>query len=177
MKAVVDTNVLLVADKQHPDVSDECVLACTNELEKLKQRGVVVIDDEYHLLGEYLHKVDVTRGKQAGAAFLKWLLQNRANTRRVEKVHITQTAENRFDEFPADPALEDFDPSDRKFVAVANAHPEKPPIWQAADSKWLDWWPALQTHDIRVEFLPSCRDDIRRFYRQKFPEQDVPEFP
>ena len=180
MKAIVDTNVLLVADRQHADISAECVIACVDRLVALKETGVVVIDDEYHLLEEYLHKIDVTRGKQAGAVFLKWLINNKTNPQHVEQVHITQTGENRFNEFPADPALKDFDPSDRKFVAVANAYPDqdkKPPIWQAADSKWLDWWPALQKHKIRVDFLNECREDIRRFYRQKFPEKDIPKFP
>jgi len=32
VKAVVDTNVLLVANGQHDDVSPECVIACVERL-------------------------------------------------------------------------------------------------------------------------------------------------
>jgi hypothetical protein len=67
--------------------------------------------------------------------------------------------------FPDDPDLAQFDPSDRKFVAVAAAHPERPPILQAADSKWLAWEKPLRRHDITVEFL--CPDDIERFQANK----------
>jgi len=72
----------------------------------------------------------------------------------------------KFEEFPADQALEDdFDPDDRKFVAVANAHPEKPPILEAADSKWLGWEAKLALHGIRLEFL--CRDELEAIRERK----------
>ncbi len=175
MRAVVDTNVLLVADGEHKDVSPDCVSSCVDGLEGLKNQGIVVIDDDYHLIGEYLHKTDTRRGKGVGAAFLKWLLQNQANPAHVERVHITETAPDHFEEFP-DPALESaFDPPDRKFVAVANAHPDKPPIWQATDSRWLDWWPTLAGYGLRVEFL--CREDVLRFYKAKSPARETPSLP
>jgi hypothetical protein len=62
--------------------------------------------------------------------------------------------------------LADFDAPDRKFVAVAAAHADRPPILQAADSKWLDWQDALKEHGITVELL--CPQDIRRFHANKF---------
>lgn len=67
--------------------------------------------------------------------------------------------------FPDDPALAAFDPADRKFVAVAAVCPEKPPILQAADSKWWDWAKALKRHGLKVEFL--CPEDIARFRARK----------
>ena len=81
----------------------------------------------------------------------------------------------RYAEFP-DAALEpQFDAPDRKFAAVANAHPDKPAVWQAADSKWLDWWPALDVKGVRVDFL--CPDDACRFYAKKFPNKPPPKLP
>ncbi len=175
MKAVVDTNVLLVADRQHSDVTPECVLACTDRLEALKQNGQVVIDDGYRIISEYQNKIDAVRGRGMGTAFLKWLLNNKSNPDRVEQVHITPVDEHRFAEFPDADLERVFDAPDRKFVAVANAHSAKPPIWQAADSKWLDWWSALQEHGIQVKFL--CPDDVMRFYRKKFPDKEIPALP
>ncbi len=171
MKAVVDTNVLLVANGQHPDVSPECVQACVDRLQTLQAKGVVVIDDAYHILGEYQHKTNLAPPKGVGDIFLKWLLRNVGNPNHVEVVSITEAAPEHFAEFPGDALQEQFDPPDRKFPAVANAHPDKPPIWQAADCKWLDWHSTLATHGVRVEFL--CPQDTLRFYRSKFPGQPV----
>jgi len=175
MKVVIDTNVLLVADKQHGDITDTCLSNCVTKLLELQVRGHVVIDDGYRIIGEYQNKLDANHGKNMGAAFLKWLLQNQANPRHVERIRITETSANHFEEFPS-PELElEFDPPDCKFIAVANAHPQKPTIWQAADSKWLNWWPMLQVYGIQVEFL--CSEDVVRFYREKFPDQDIPALP
>jgi AAA ATPase domain len=71
-----------------------------------------------------------------------------------------------FEQFPEHDALQTFDPSDQKFVAVANAHPDKPPILQATDSKWWGWKDALRECGIIVEFL--CQDEIQQTYERKF---------
>lgn len=174
MKAVIDTNVLLVANGAHPDVSPACVAACIEQLLAMQAGGTVVVDGGFRILAEYRHKTSLHPPKGVGDVFLKWLLRE-AGTGRVEYVPLTETGENEFAEFP-DPALApQFDASDRKFAAVAHAHPEKPPIWQAADCKWLDWWPALQAHGVRVRFL--CPDDACGFYRSKFPARPPPALP
>lgn len=172
---VIDTNVLLVANEQHADVSSNCITACVNRLIGLQATGVVVVDDEFRILGEYQNKTNTKSQKGVGDVFLKWLLQNLSNTTRVQRVSITELSADRFSEFPDDALELIFDPPDRKFVAVANKHPNKPPILQAADCKWLDWWPALQAKGIRVEFL--CPSDLCKFYRNKFPEKSVPSLP
>jgi len=175
VKAVVDTNVLLVANGQHPEVSAECVQACVERLLALQRSGTVVIDDGYRILGEYHHKTRTNPPKGVGDVFLKWLLRNVGNSERVQQVTLTETAPDRFAEFP-DAALEaSFDPADRKFVATAAAHPERPPLWQAADCKWLNWWPALRACGLTVEFL--CPDDACAFYRSKFPDAPLPALP
>ena len=174
MKAIIDTNVLLVANGLHPDVSDDCVEVCVHRLTAMEKNGITVIDDDFRILGEYKHKTK-NPPKGVGDVFLKALLRNAGNSTRVEQVRLTELASNQYAEFP-DPDLQPlFDPPDRKFAAVANAHPEKPPIWQAADCKWLDWWPALQAKGIRVEFL--CPDDVCAFYSNKFPKKALPALP
>jgi hypothetical protein len=175
MRAVIDTNVLRVASGQHSDVSFDCVSACVQHLREMQLSGVVVIDDGYKILAEYLKNPSLMKTNEVGGQFLKWLLQNQGNADRIEQVRLTETVEHCFDEFP-DKALEPhFDGPDRKFVAVANAHAEKPPVWQAADCKWLDWWPRLRTSGVEVKFL--CPDDACGFYRKKFPAKPHPELP
>jgi hypothetical protein len=172
---VIDTNVLLVANGSHETVSGACVLECVSRLQARQKAGVVVIDNAYRILSEYQNKTRPNQPKGVGDVFLKWLLQNLANPARVYQVSITETGAKIFAEFP-DAALQSlFDADDRKFAAVANAHPDKPPIWQAADSKWLSWWPQLAAQGVAVDFL--CPADAQGFFRSKFPDEPMPELP
>lgn len=174
MKAVIDTNVLLVANGQHDDASPGCVVECVQRLQAMQREGIVVVDDGYRILGEYQNKTCINPAKGVGDIFLKWLLRN-SSSPRVEQVSLVEIADSSFAEFP-DPALELlFDASDRKFPAVANVHPGKPPIWQAVDCKWLNWWATLKAKGVEVEFL--CPDDICLFYSNKFPGKPLPALP
>jgi len=175
MKQIIDTNVLLVANGMHGDVSSECISACVRKLAEIKNNGVVVLDDAYRILKEYLLKTSPNQPKGVGDVFLKWLQQNLANNTCVETVAITENLPDEFDEFPDAGLQQMFDPPDRKFVAVANAHDEKPPILQAADCKWLDWWQVLANNEIEVKFL--CPNDVCRFYQNKFPRKPLPPLP
>jgi hypothetical protein len=165
MTSVVDTNVILVANQQHPDVSDDCVVSCAQRLQAIMAEGRVAIDDGYLILKEYQNKTTPHIGSRPGDAFVKWVLRNNANTGRCDQVKIEEHPERGFETFPDDTRLESFDPPDRKFVAVAAAHEEHPPIAQAADSKWLAWAPALREHGVEVEFL--CPHDIQGFDAKK----------
>lgn len=169
---VIDTNVILAANHSHDDLSLDCVETCILRLTDIQQAGIVVIDDEYRILREYQKKTDVKRPKGPGDVFLKWLLQNSANVKHCVQITLNEQASDMFDEFPEKDLENRFDPPDRKFVAVANAHPKKPRVLQAADCKWLDWNSELKAHGIVVEFL--CPEDICRFYEQKFPGKAVP---
>ncbi len=128
--------------------------------------GRLAVDDCFRILLEYQNKTTPKTGNRPGDAFVKWALQNNANASRVDRVPLQEHAVRGFDSCPDDVDLEKFDPSDRKFVAVACAHPHKPPILQAADSKWLDWAGPLNRCGIMVEFI--CQDDIARFHASKF---------
>ncbi|MGM8715131.1 hypothetical protein [Enterobacter hormaechei] len=68
-------------------------------------------------------------------------------------------------EFPEHQGLENFDISDRKFVAVSNAHPKKPCIYQAVDSKWWGWKNALAEVGIEVHFMDE--NYIQAIYQRK----------
>lgn len=177
MRAVVDTNVVLVANGSHPDVSPDCVIACVDRLQQLMKSGRVVVDDSYRILEEYQHKTSPVKNKRPGDVFLLWVLKNIANGRCVERVALIEVAPDCFDGFP-DAALQpQVDAPDRKFLAVAAAaaRPDLPPVWQAADCKWLDWWPQLKAAGVTVEFL--CEADVCRFYAKKFPKKPVPQLP
>ena len=161
--SVIDTNVLLVANGSHACVSPQCVISCVERLQRIQTTGIVAVDAGWLMVGEYQNKTRPNQPKGVGDAFLKWLLQNQFNSKRCVRVELTQVAENCFEQFPVDQRLADFDPSDCKFVAVAAAHPDRPPILQAVDSKWLEWAPILEDNGVNVEFL--CLDDVAAFRR------------
>ena len=174
-RAVVDTNVLLVANDDHEGVSEECIIGCIEAIDEIRRRGVVVIDDSWKLLEEYLHKLDPNKGQpEPGDAFLKWLLQRQANPKHVAQVSVTESAAGWFEEFPNHELQKVFDPPDRKFIAVAAADDGNSQVLQAADCKWLSWWPQLAEAGIRFRFV--CPEDVKRFYRGKF-DGPVPELP
>jgi hypothetical protein len=70
-----------------------------------------------------------------------------------------------FQELPAPTGGTTYDPSDEKFLAVAVAHPDRPPVLQAFDSKWWGWKDSLKTCGVTVHFL--CPDEIKAKYEEK----------
>lgn len=175
MRAVVDTNVLLVANDDHEGVSQACVITCIESIDDIRRNGVIVIDDGWKLLEEYLHKLNPNKGQpEPGDAFLKWILQRQAYAKHVAQVPITESAPDWFEEFPNHDLQREFDPPDRKFIAVAAADEGNSIVFQAADCKWLSWWPELAEAGVRFRFV--CPEDVKRFYRGKF-DGTVPELP
>ena len=159
---VADTNVAVVANALSEQASEDCVETCAERLEEIMRGEVkLVLDDDWQILGEYTQNLHST-GNDVGDRFLQWVLRNWRNPQRCDLIHITPVdgSENDFREFPDDPALDGFDPDDRKFIAVAVAHSEKPPILQAVDSQWWDFRDAFRRNGVIVEFI--CEDDIQR---------------
>ena len=162
MKVIVDTNVPLVANGKADQASEDCVETCIDKLMEITQGNVkLVLDDQRRIIEEYRNKLNPGGFPGVGDAFLKWVEINWANSQQCGLVSITRVddLEANFQEFPTDSALSDFDPDDRKFIAVALAHSEKPPILQAVDRAWWHYRGALHQNGVTVDFI--CEDDIR----------------
>lgn len=157
---IIDTNVPIVANRTTLHASSACVSTCISLINALtrQQTHRLVIDAQWRIIGEYCHMLHATGQPGVGDAFLKWILINQFNPQRCERVSIEyDTAENRYTPFPDhDPDMVNFDLSDRKFVAVALAHPEHPPIYNATDTDWFHHQAQLAKHGVQVEFL--CPD-------------------
>ena len=152
MSVVVDTNVLVVANRKHEAAGRECIEACIDALDYARQ-GQVVIDDAQLILAEYRKHCSFAGQPGVGDAFFKWLWNRQADVRHCRPVRITPHVARGFAEFPADPRLATFDRSDRKFAAVALAAGDAPPVFNASDT---DWWlarHALKSHGLTVKFL------------------------
>ena len=163
MMVIVDTNVAVVANGKSEQASEECVDTCIGRLEQIiRGETKLVLDADWIILDEYSRNLNSSGKPGTGDRFLVWCLRNWTIPEQCDLVPITpiENLETEFQEFPTDLELENFDPADRKFVAVAVAHCEKPPILQALDSGWLNFRDALSQHDVKVEFI--CEDDIHR---------------
>lgn len=159
---VVDTNVPIVTNGDSEQASPKCVTACVERLRKITvlENERLALDNRWLIIREYQRNLRSEGQPGFGDAFLKWVLTNRANPDRCEYVSITpiDNYELDFVEFPRDPELTCFDLADRKFVAVALTHAQRPPILQAMDSKWWNYKDALRRNGVEVEFL--CEEDI-----------------
>ncbi len=156
-KCIVDTNVPVNANLANdpaeiPDDLVVCVQSCVSAIAHVMEKGELVIDSGNEIYGEYLQNLRLSGRKGIGNAFMKWVHDNCWGLPDIDRIAITKNGES-YDEFPVHTGLENFDKSDRKFVAVANAHPAKPPILQATDSKWWGWQDALMEVGITVQFI------------------------
>jgi hypothetical protein len=168
-KCLVDTNVPKTANlatKPDPesDVSDACVMACIEAIEHVTKKRGLIIDAGDEIFNEYRQQLSMKGQPGMGDAFMKWVNDHRYKQEYCDRVAITKNGDS-YDEFPMHDGLNDFDRSDRKFVAVANAHSDKPPILQATDSKWWGWKDALAEVGITIRFL--CPEYVETKYDEK----------
>jgi hypothetical protein len=127
-------------------------MACIAAGEPVIKPGGLIIEAGDEIFDEYRQQRSMKGQPGMGDTFMKWVNDHRYNPEYCSRVTITINGDS-YQEFPTHDALNDFDRSDRKFVAVANAHADKPPILQATDSKWWGWKDALAEVGIAVQFL------------------------
>lgn len=163
---VVDTNVATTANG-HSTAPADCVAASAIALKHVMDNGHVYLDDHDAIVSEYRSNLCAGGEPGPGDAFLKWLLTHEWGGQRVTHVPITRKLEDHQDymELPAPPDGTVYDRSDRKFLAVAAAHENHPPILQSFDSKWWGWRTALRAIGVRVHFL--CPKAIEAKYKEK----------
>jgi len=161
MAVVVDTNVAVVANGHSPQASRNCVDICINRLEGIiRGEERLVLDNRWKIISEFSDNLRSSGEPGAGDRFLLWLLRNKDTQCELVSITSVDGLENEFKEFPTNSELKDFDLDDRKFIAVALAHPEKPPILQATDTQWWEFRDALCQHGVQIEFI--CEADIQR---------------
>ena len=102
-----------------------------------------------------------------GDKYLKWIFTNYKNPEKCSLVEIKPTDKSCLDfvELADIEALSDFDPSDKKFIAVAIAHPKKPSIVEASDSKWIRLRGELDSFGVSIIF--PCEEELEVIYERK----------
>jgi hypothetical protein len=163
---VIDTNVLVAANGRDTHASDLCQKTSRRMLDDARNSGPVLIDDSQQIYKEYRSYCSYRGEPGAGDFFFKWLHENQDTPERCRKVRITVDPHdaNTIAEFPKDPDLRRFDPSDRKFVAVVVVSGEDAPVLEATDRRWWKYRAALLRNGVRVEFI--CPDELNKVRRK-----------
>ena len=150
---VLDTNVAIASNGKTDQAGPACVDKCIKRLRRVRADEKVVLDDGGQILEEYRRRLSPSGQPGPGDAFFKWLWTQQGNPGLCQKVAVTPDDEWEFEEFPHDDELLGFDRRDRKFVAVAMASGQSPPIVNATDTDWRSYRTALERFGIHIEFL------------------------
>lgn len=170
MKYIIDTNVPLKA--ANINVSDkfdaQCSYACLNFIKGIMDSNstIVVLDSPGEILREYRNNLSTSGQDTVASVFLNWIYKNLTLREKslIEYQHLTVTGDREYAEFPQSTSLNGFDISDRKFIALANAHPEHPKIVEGSDSLWWGFKDALKELGIHIYFL--CEDYVKTKYEE-----------
>jgi len=154
----VDTNVAVVANGR-TDASRgarphaiACRIAAVERLMHVLRSGTVVLDAEGAIAGEYHRHLNPRGQPGVGDRFYQQVLNSAPG--RVERVDLPKAGHGGYADFPDHPDLADFDPSDRKFAALARR--ERIPVVTATDSDWLAHRAPLGAHGVRIDFVCGC---------------------
>jgi len=152
-EVVVDSNVPITANFDAGQAGPECEMACMKALRQIQAERRTLLDDKGLIIEEYRRRLSHSGQPGLGDAFFKWLWENQANPQHCRTVSISVHNDRGFAEFPVDPRLISFDPSDRKFVAVVRASGTRPDLLNATDTDWWNDRQALMENGINVVFL------------------------
>ena len=140
-----------------PQADNRCRLACVQTLKRVVKSGILIIDSAGEVLKNYRAYWQHRGQPGVGDAFYKHVFDHQSNPKKVRRILIAKNAKGEFKDFPTDPTLATFDPSDRVYVAPAVAAPEKPLILNAVDSDYFEHRTALEGVGVHVrEICPQC---------------------
>lgn len=162
---IVDTNVLVVAaERQEDSWSAADVALCSEALLDIAEgRCSVAIDSSGLIIDEYVQQLGYSGMPMLGQLVAKHLHDRMFDATVCERIDIDIDSDG-VATLPDDPGLVGFDPSDRKFAAVALAHPHHPPVWNAVDTDWWLYRDALARVGVSIRFL--CEETIRALAAQ-----------
>ena len=150
---VVDTNVAIVANgcdgcETHADI--RCQLTCVQRLKSLVARETVAIDAGNLILAEYKKRLNFSGRPGVGDVFFKHVFDNQYQDGHVHRVPVTPSEDEErrgFEELPENT----FDPSDRKFLAVAVV--AEAVVLNATDSDWAKKAALMEELCVKVDQL------------------------
>ena len=160
---IVDTNVPIVANGR-PDAngsrlpSVEARLHAICFLKKVLANGRILLDKEGDIQAEY-HRHLNPRG-QPGVGDLFYLTVLQSAPRRTERHSLPKRSDGEYSDLPQEVIDAGFDPSDRKFAALAKQ--QSTPVANATDTDWLHHRPLLRRFGITIHFV--CGTDRNKWW-------------
>lgn len=160
-RCVVDTNVAVVANGR-PDPTDPrppsipCRIAAVTFLMKVEKKGRVLLDVEGEIQNEYRRHLNPRGAPGVGDRFFQIVLHSSPNL--VERVDLPKRPDGEYEHLPQTLIDAGFDPSDRKFAALACK--EGVPVHNATDSDWIEHSVTLAKEGIQVDNLCGCDAEL-----------------
>lgn len=145
----------------HPDADDprppsiSCRIATVDFLRKLLDTGTVLLDLEGQIQDEYRRYLRPSGQPGVGDRFYQVVLHS--SPRLVERVELPRRPDGEYANLPQSLIDQKFDPSDRKFAALARR--EKVPVFHATDRGWINHAKTLAAEKIQVEHLCGCDNE------------------
>jgi hypothetical protein len=151
--AAIDTNVWAVAEGMYPGASDQCVAGCLALLAEVEKGLVLAVDQGDEILTECLGTLQSAGTSGLAVKLITRVWRTRRSTDVCKSVTINRRQEppGSYDEVPDH--LRDFDADDQKFFAVALAHEDRPPLFQALDMEWWERRLELVAAGLDVQFV------------------------
>lgn len=159
----MDTNVPIVANGQ-PDPHDvhpptiECRIAAVRFLIRLVDNGTVLLDSDGRIQDEYRRHLNPRGQPGVGNRFYQVVLQSAPHL--VERIDLPRHADGEYADMPPSLIEAGFDPSDRKFAAMARQ--QGVPVVNATDSDWIEHAVMLAAENIEVRHL--CGSDATKWF-------------
>lgn len=133
MPIVANGNADIGANSGSPSIA--CRLASIEFIEKILSKGRLVVDLAGEIQSEYHRHLNPKGQPGVGDRFYQTVINSAPS--RVERIALEKDGQGNYVDFPTDPSLNGFDPSDRKFAALARK--EKIPVANATDSGLADF--------------------------------------
>ena len=157
MNYTVDTNVPIIANG-HSDPDSErianatCRLASVQFLTRAVKTGKIVVDLNGEIMAEYRRYLKPVGQPGVGDQFYLAVINSHPD--RIIRVLLAKRTDGEFVDCPQALIDDQFDPSDRKFAAVAiNANAI---VVNATDSDWVNHRDVIAQCGITVENICGC---------------------
>lgn len=152
IRYVIDTNVPIVANGKDESVRLDCRIAAVELLRDAIENGMIYLDIDGEIQTEYRTYLNPKGQPGVGDLFYREVINS--HPKRVSRVDVSKRADGEYVDVPQEIVDAGFDPSDRKFVAVAlksNAI-----VHNAVDSDWVDDRILLEGSGVKIIFLCGC---------------------
>ncbi|MBD3769888.1 MAG: hypothetical protein IE925_07040 [Rhodobacterales bacterium] len=153
---VIDTNVPIVANGRFEDdlrqPTDACQLAALEFLDTALKKHIILLDDAGEIQSEYARYLNPVGQPGVGDRFLLEIINSHPD--RILREPLEKDGNGEFVDLPQ-PLIDcNFDPSDRKFAALASKC--EAVVANATDSDWVEAAEAIQASGISVSNLCGC---------------------